>query len=156
MQSSSWTYDYQHIINQLDQFAHFVNDNRFNTAWTYTKLMIAAHGNAIKTLSNSTEDCASLAWSHFESTFDEAEEEDLLALTGIVIHLVNTVPFGQTKAFHEAIEIGFSMARGFSKEEALQQLQQLQVQTASANTSILTHTCESASPTLQIITGGLD
>ena len=156
MQSSSWTYDYQHIINQLDQFAARVNDNGFNTAWTYTKLMVAAHGNAIKTLSNSTEDCTSLAWSHFESTFDEAEEEDLLALTGIVIHLVNTVPFGQTKSFHEAIEVGFSMARGFSKEEALEQLQHYQAQTASANTSILSHTSDIASPSLQIITGGLD
>ena len=42
-----------------------------------------------------------------------------LSLAGIVIHLVNAVPLGKTLAFHDTIEIGFAMARGFSEAEAM-------------------------------------
>lgn len=153
MQESSLPYEYQRVIEQLDQFDAVINDVTFHKAWMYTKLMVQAHGEAIRTLSNIQEDCHALAWSQFESTFDDDDDESLLALTGIVIHLVNAIPFGQTKHFHHAIEVGFAMARGFSKTEALEHLSQYQVQTASPNTSLITFPEEN--PALQVISGGL-
>lgn len=152
MQRSLHPYEYQHIIAQLDQFDASLDDNTFHNAWMYTKLMVHAHGEVIRTLSDVQDDCSALAWSQFESTFDDDDYESLLALTGIVIHLVNAIPFGQTKHFHHAIEVGFAMARGFSKQEALEHLGQCQVQTASPNTSLLSFTEEASA--LQIISGG--
>ena len=152
MQESLPPYEYQYVIEHLDQFDTMVQDATFHKAWLYTKLMVQAHGEAIRTLSNSHDDCIALAWSQFESTFDDHDYESLLALTGIVIHLVNAIPFGQTKHFHHAIEVGFSMARGFTKQEALEHLRQCQVQTACPNTSLLTFPEDTSA--LQVISGG--
>jgi hypothetical protein len=152
MQESLPPYEYQHVIEQLDQFDATVQDSTFHKAWLYTKLMVQAHGEAIRTLSNIQDDCTALAWSQFESTFDDDDYESLLALTGIVIHLVNAIPFGQTKHFHHAIEVGFAMARGFTKQEALEHLRQCQIQTACPNTSLLTFPEDNSN--LQVIYGG--
>lgn len=153
MCQSTYTYDYNQLIHQLNQFCGRIDSPEFERAWKYTKLMVGSHGEAIRKLTGTKTDCQALAWSHFESTFDDEEHDALLALTGIVIHLVNSVPFGQTKAFHQAIEVGFSMARGFSKQEAMEQLAMCHIQNATANTERIKFVNES-STTLHIIAGG--
>ena len=115
----NWHYDYNKLIEKMDRFALQIANGAFSQVWTYTKTMISAHALAIRPDDMSEEEATSLAWSQFESTFDEHEDEAILSLAGIVIHLVNSVPLGKTLAFHDTIEIGFAMARGFSESEAI-------------------------------------
>ncbi len=122
-----WRYDYRKLHAEMDLFAQSMGDVAYSQVWTYTKKMLAAHAEAMRPEDMGFEEALALAWSQFESTFDEDDDEALLSLAGIVIHLVNTVPLGQTCAFNEAIEIGFAMARGFSKAEAVEQLRQQQI-----------------------------
>ncbi len=117
----NWQYDFPQLLEEMDTFANTLNDIAFTQTWIYTKKMIAAHAEAMRPKEMSLTEALSLAWSQFESTFDENDDDAILALAGIVIHLVNTVPLGQTRAFHDAIEIGFARARGFSKEDAQQE-----------------------------------
>ncbi len=121
-----WRYDYRKLHEEMDLFAEKIGCVAYSQVWTYTKRMVSAHAEAMRPAEMSPEDALSLAWTQFESTFDEEDDEALLSLAGIVIHLVNTVPLGQTCAFNEAIEIGFAMARGFSKEEAVAQFRRQQ------------------------------
>ena len=115
----NWQYDYTKLIEKMDRFALQISSSAFSQAWTYTKAMISAHALAICPNDMSEEETKSLAWSQFESTFDEHEDDAILSLAGIVIHLVNSVPLGKTLAFHDTIEVGFAMARGFSETEAI-------------------------------------
>ena len=114
-----WHYDYNKLIQKMDRFALQISNTGFSQVWTYTKAMIAAHALAICTTDMTEDEAKSLAWSQFESTFDEHEDDAILSLAGIVIHLVNSVPLGKTLAFHDTIEVGFAMARGFSEAEAI-------------------------------------
>ena len=115
----NWQYDYTKLIEKMDRFALQISSAAFSQVWTYTKAMISAHALAICPNDMSEEEANSLAWSQFESTFDEHEDDAILSLAGIVIHLVNSVPLGKTLAFHDTIEVGFAMARGFSESEAI-------------------------------------
>lgn len=115
----NWQYDYNKLIEQMDRFALQICNPAFSQVWTYTKAMIFAHAEAIRPNQMPIEEAHSLAWSQFESTFDEHEDDAILSLAGIVIHLVNAVPLGKTLAFHDTIEIGFAMARGFSESDAI-------------------------------------
>lgn len=115
----NWHYDYSKLIEKMDRFALQISNRAFSQVWTYTKAMIAAHALAIRPVGMTEDEAKSLAWSQFESTFDEHEDDAILSLAGIVIHLVNSVPLGKTLAFHDTIEIGFAMARGFSESEAI-------------------------------------
>jgi len=143
----NWQYDHTKFIQKVDQFANQIADDAFSQTWTYTKKMISAHALAMCPESMNEEEALSLAWSQFESTFDE-QDDAILALAGIVIHLVNSVPLGKTLAFHDTIEIGFAMARGFSEEEAmLEQKALIQQMNAFVNTT--TRTCP-----LSVIVGG--
>ena len=110
--------------------------------------MISAHALAIRPTDMSEEEAKSLAWSQFESTFDEHEDDAILSLAGIVIHLVNSVPLGKTLAFHDTIEIGFAMARGFSEAEAISEQKSIaqEVNAFISNTEIR--------PALSVINGG--
>ena len=63
MQRSLHPYEYQHIIAQLDQFDASLDDNTFHNAWMYAKMMVHAHGEVIRTLSDVQDDCSALAWS---------------------------------------------------------------------------------------------
>ena len=115
----NWRYDYNKLIEKMDRFALQISNTAFSQVWVYTKAMVSAHALAIRPTDMSEEEAKSLAWSQFESTFDEHEDDAILSLAGIVIHLVNSVPLGKTLAFHDTIEIGFAMARGFSEAEAI-------------------------------------
>ena len=115
----NWHYDYNKLIEKMDRFAFQISNAAFSQVWGYTKTMISAHALAIRPNDMSEEEANSLAWSQFESTFDEHEDDAILSLAGIVIHLVNSVPLGKTLAFHDTIEVGFAMARGFSESEAI-------------------------------------
>lgn len=115
----NWQYDYNKLIEKMDRFALQISHSAFSQVWTYTKKMISAHAMAIRPSDMSEDEAMSLAWSQFESTFDEHEDDAILSLAGIVIHLVNSVPLGKTLAFHDTIEVGFAMARGFSEAEAI-------------------------------------
>ena len=120
-----WQYDYKKLLQERDTFSIQMADEAFSQVWLYTKKMVNAHAEAMRPESMSHEQAISLAWSQFESTFDEQDDEAILSLAGIVIHLVNTVPLGKTRIFHDAIEIAFTMARGFSREEAIEEHQSI-------------------------------
>ena len=111
--------------------------------------MIFAHAQAIRPANMSLEEAHSLAWSQFESTFDEHEDDAILSLAGIVINLVNAVPIGKTLAFHDTIEIGFAMARGFSKSEAIDSQKRLAQELGAFISSTQVHSC-----TLSVVNGG--
>ena len=145
----NWQYDYNKLIEQLDHFALQISAPEFTEVWTYTKKMVTAHAFAISTSDMSEIEALSLAWSQFESTFDEHEDDAILALAGIVIHLVNTVPLGKTLLFHDTIEIGFAMARGFSKSEAMAQQRSLAQEVGAFITTV-----QPRMTTLSVIDGG--
>ena len=128
----TWQYEYTKLIGYLDQYAD-ESEERYRQAWTYTKHMINAHAKAIQTPDMSNEESSSLAWSQFESTFDE-NDDALLSLAGIVVHLVNSVPLGQTLAFHQAVEVAFLLARGFDQANAVQQHKKAMAQSLSGFT----------------------
>ena len=121
----NWQYDYKKLLQEMDDFSIQIADEAFSQVWIYTKKMIQAHAEAMRPESMPSEEALSLAWSQFESTFDEQDDEAILSLAGIVIHLVNTVPLGKTRTFHDAIEIAFTMARGFSRQEAIEEHQSI-------------------------------
>jgi|GEM_PF-6469143 len=145
----NWQYDYKKLLQEMDTFSIQIADEAFSQVWLYTKKMIQAHAEAMRPELMSHEEALSLAWSQFESTFDEQDDEAILSLAGIVIHLVNTVPLGKTRIFHDAIEIAFTMARGFSREEAIEEhqsiVQEVNAMMASPYTS---------STSLMIVEGG--
>ena len=118
---TDWLFQYKDLIDTLDEFASQSNDVEYQNAWKYTKAMITAHAQAIKPADVNNEEALAVAWAQFECTFDEDEDKALLALAGIIANLVNCVPLGQGSTFHEAIEVAFARARGFSKEEAIAQ-----------------------------------
>ena len=111
--------------------------------------MITAHAEAIRPETMNTEEACSLAWSQFESTFDEHEDDSILSLAGIVIHLVNAVPLGKTLAFHDTIELGFAMARGFSEAEAMAGQNRIAQEVGAFVSSKQSNLC-----TLSIVNGG--
>ena len=119
-----WLFQYNDLISTLDDFAIQTDCVKYKEAWDYTKQMINAHALAIKPTEVSNQEALAVAWAQFECTFDEEENNALLSLAGIVANLVNSVPLGQGATFHEAIEVAFARARGFSKEEALAQHQE--------------------------------
>ena len=145
----NWHYDYNRLIEIMDRFAFQISNPAFSEVWTYTKAMIAAHALAIRPANMTENEAQSLAWSQFESTFDEHEDDSILTLAGIVIHLVNSVPLGKTLAFHDTIEIGFAMARGFSESEAKAQQESIaqEVNAFFSNARVGPHT-------LSVINGG--
>jgi hypothetical protein len=118
---TDWLFQYKELIDSLDDFALQSKNVEYQKAWRYTKAMISAHAFAIRPPDISDEEALSVAWAQFECTFDEDEDNALLSLAGIIANLVNCVPLGQGSAFHEAIEVAFARARGFSKEEAVNQ-----------------------------------
>jgi len=118
---TDWLFQYKDLIDTLDEFASQSNSIEYQQAWQYTKAMITAHAMAIKPADVTNEEALAVAWAQFECTFDEDEDKALLALAGIIANLVNCVPLGKGSAFHEAIEVAFARARGFSKEEAIAQ-----------------------------------
>jgi len=126
----NWQYDYKKLLQEMDTFSIQIADEAFSQVWLYTKKMIQAHAEAMRPE----------LMSH---------DEAILSLAGIVIHLVNTVPLGKTRIFHDAIEIAFTMARGFSREEAIEEhqsiVQEVNAMMASPYTS---------STSLMIVEGG--
>ena len=145
----NWHYDYNKLIEKMDQFTLQISNVAFSQAWTYTKTMIFAHALAIRPDDMSEEEVYSLAWSQFESTFDEHEDDAILSLAGIVIHLVNSVPLGKTLAFHDTIEIGFAMARGFSESEAIAEQKSIAQEVNAFIVNAQPRTCS-----LSVINGG--
>ena len=145
----NWQYDYKKLIEKMDHFALQICNPAFSQIWTYTKAMIFAHSQAIRPDGMSVEEAHSLAWGQFESTFDEHEDDAILSLAGIVIHLVNSVPLGKTLAFHDTIEIGFAMARGFSEAEAIAGQKRL-----AQEVGAFLSTARSSSHPLSIVNGG--
>ena len=125
-------FDYNKILTKLDQFASYTQSEEYSQTWEYTKKMIDAHAIAICPSDLSVEEARSIAWFQFESTFEEDENRSLLSLAGIVANLVNAVPFGYTRCFHECIEIAFALARGEGEEMARIQ-HRSQVHEQSAN-----------------------
>ena len=71
----NWHYDYNKLIEKMDRFALQIANGAFSQVWTYTKTMIFAHALAIRPDDMSEEEANSLAWSQFESTFDEHEDD---------------------------------------------------------------------------------
>ena len=118
---TNWLFQYKDLIDTLDDFARQSENIEYQQAWIYTKAMIQAHALAIKPEDVSNEEALAVAWAQFECTFDEDEDNALLSLAGIIANLVNCVPLGQGAVFHESIEVAFARARGFSKEEAIEQ-----------------------------------
>lgn len=120
----NWLYQYNDLIETIDGFAKADGDEEFLNAWEYTKKMVTAHGLAIKPAEVSSSEALSIAWSQFEDTFDDEDEQGVLSLAGIIAHLVSTVPVGKNQEFHMALEVGFLRGRGFSKEDAMTQHQE--------------------------------
>ena len=149
--SMTWQYEYKRLIDFLDQFSK-ESEVRYQQAWSYTKHMVAAHAQAIRTQEIDLEESLALAWSQFESTFDE-NDEALLSLAGIVVHLVNSVPLGQTLAFHQAVEVAFLLARGFDEDDAVHQHKKAMAQSLAAFPDFKLSTV--STPSLKVIDGGL-
>ena len=145
----NWQYDYNKLIEKVDHFALQISSRAFTEVWTYTKKMVTAHAFAIATSDMNENEALALAWSQFESTFDEHEDDAILALAGIVIHLVNTVPLGKTLLFHDTIEVGFAMARGFSEAEATAQQRRIAQEVGAFITTTTPRVA-----TLSVIDGG--
>ena len=123
---------YNKLLAKLDLFASYTQSEEYHQTWEYTKKMIEAHAKAICPSDVSLEEARSIAWFQFESTFEEDENRSLLSLAGIVANLVNAVPFGYTRCFHECIEIAFALARG-EEEEIARKQHRSHVQEQSAN-----------------------
>ena len=121
---TDWLFQYEDLISTMDDYALSTESVEYQKAWSYTKHMMKAHAFAIRPEGVTDKEALSVAWAQFESTFDEDEEQALLPLAGIIANLVNCIPFGEGAKFHEAIEVGFARARGFSKEEATLQHQE--------------------------------
>lgn len=117
---TEWTFQYNAFINSIDEFSIEHGDDDFAFAWMYTQKMVQAHGLALGGDAPETESVA-IAWSQFEDTFDDDEDGAVISLAGIIANLVGAVPIGKNAEFHRALEIGFARARGFSKEDAIQQ-----------------------------------
>jgi hypothetical protein len=115
---SDWHFQYTNMINTLDVFAVQTQDKVFQETWIYTKKMIESHAIAICPSDIPKEEALSIAWSQFEATFDEDEENALLSLAGIIANFINAIPYGLSTSFYHTIEIAFARARGFSQEEA--------------------------------------
>ena len=119
-----WLFQYRNLIETIDEFADEHGDEEFCCAWKYTKDMVTAHGLAIKPPNTPADEAMSIAWSQFEDTFDDNEEQGIVSLAGIIAHLVTSVPVGKSQEFHLALEVGFAKARGFSTEDAIAQHQE--------------------------------
>jgi hypothetical protein len=145
----NWQYDYNQLIEKMDHFVLQISNPAFSQIWTYTKAMVFAHAQAIRPDGMSLDEAHSLAWSQFESTFDEHEDDAILSLVGIVIHLVNAVPLGKTLAFHDTIEVGFAMARGFSEVEAIAVQKRLAQEVGAFISTTQTRSCA-----LSVVNGG--
>ena len=122
----NWLFQYRDMLQILDSFAKKTDDEAFQQTWLYTKKMIHAHALAICPAELPKEEALAIAWSQFEATFDEEDENALLSLAGIVANLVHSVPYGLSTEFYHTIEIAFTRARGFSQEEAEQQQRERQ------------------------------
>ena len=123
---SDWHFQYIDMLQTLDIFADQSQNKEFQQTWIYTKKMIQAHSVAISPEGLPKEEALSIAWSQFEATFDEEDENALLSLAGIIANFVNAVPYSLSTIFYHTIEIAFARARGFSLEEAELQQQERQ------------------------------
>lgn len=159
---SRWLFQYRDMLQILDTFADQTDNNAFQQTWLYTKRMINAHALAICPPELPKDEAMAIAWSQFEATFDEEDENALLSLAGIIANLVNSVPYGLSTEFYHTIEIAFARARGFSQEEA--ELQQRERQLANPDWTffvdeppyyddVVQETCYGA---LRLIEGGVD
>ena len=117
----NWLFQHRELIKMVDAFVLQTNNEEFQQTWRYTKRMVGAHALASCPPGMPKEEALSLAWSQFEATFDEEDENALLSLAGIVANFVNAVPYGLSTEFYHTIEIAFSRARGFTQAEAEQQ-----------------------------------
>ena len=133
---SDWHFQYIDMIHTLDAFADQTENQAFQQTWLYTKDMILAHALASFPKDLPKEEALSVAWSQFEATFDEDDENAVLSLTGIIANFVNAVPYGLSTTFYHTIEIAFARARGFSIEEAEQQKRERQRANPDWNTFI--------------------
>ncbi len=149
---SKWQYEYTKLIEYLDQYS-VSQQQQYQHAWIYTKHMVEAHAQFLRSGDMPLEESLAVSWSQFESTFDE-NDDALLSLAGIVVHLVNSVPLGQTLAFHQAVEVGFLLARGFNERDAVQQHKNAMGQSQSAYPD-LQITAAQTKPTLRVFDGGL-
>ena len=118
MEDSEWLFDYAALIDTIDQFARDIESPDFAFMWTYTKSMVEAHGRAIAPPDTTEKEALAVAWSQFEDTFDDDETRAIISLAGIIAAFVSSVPEEHTASFHRALEVGFALARGFSKEDA--------------------------------------
>ena len=123
----NWLFQYRDLLQIMDAFALSTDNVEFQQTWLYTKKMINAHAMAIRSPELPKEEALAIAWSQFEATFDEEDENALLSLAGIIANFVNSVPYGLSTKFYHTIEIGFARARGFSQEEAEEQQRERQL-----------------------------
>ena len=150
---ADWFFQYEDLISILDQFSAESNSVEFQETWEYTKKMISAHAFAICPAGTSPKEALSIAWSQFETALDD-DENALLSLDGIAANLINAVPHGQSIRFYHQLEIGFSVARGFSREEAEAEHEQIIAQPSWNFIELEIEKAEQAHYHLRLIEGG--
>ena len=117
-----WHYQYRALLSEINKITRTLDHPELIDLWKMTKKDVAAWSRAMSRESERPYvEAHAHAWSRWEDLYTDPDEwvegEEVLVLT--VLGIFDLTPDAMVPHLHNAMEIGFNRARGFTRAESL-------------------------------------